>query len=128
MHCLRNSVCFSCSLIIVDAVCAGANCLAKSCGQELVQTPAHHAGLSPEVSSRIQSPLGAVLLPLAQVPRQTGKKETGGGGATTQAGHVQHGTAQRCPGKVGGAHGQWDFRASSIRSASKFIVFIMRAS
>jgi len=128
MHCLRNSVCFWCSLIFVNPVGAGSNCLAGSCGQDLFRTARSPRRFSPEVSSRIQAPIGAVLLPFTKIPRQTREKEPGGGGVTTQASHVQHGAAQRCPGKIGGVHGRWDLHASPTRSASRCIVFIMRVS
>jgi len=65
------------------------------------------------------------MLPFTKVPRQPHEKEVGGGGVTTQAGHMQQCTAQGSPGKVGGVHGRWDLRTSLTRSASRCIVFIM---
>ena len=42
----------------------------------------------------------------ADVPRQTFEMETRGGGVMTKTFQVQHGAAQRKPGKAGGTHGQ----------------------
>jgi hypothetical protein len=42
----------------------------------------------------------------AEVPRQTFEMETRGGGVMTKTFQVQHGAAQRKPGKAGGTHGQ----------------------
>ena len=50
--------------------------------------------------------MSQVVLPFAQVPRQTREKEAGAGGGTTQANRVQQCTAQGTSGKVGGAHGR----------------------
>jgi hypothetical protein len=40
------------------------------------------------VFSWTPAPMGALLAPLAQVPRKTREKEAGGGGVTTQADRV----------------------------------------
>lgn len=105
------------------------SCLAGSCGQQLFRTARSPAGISPEVSSGIQAPLGAALAPFAQVSCQTREKVAGGGGVTTQAGGMQQGTAQGSPGEIGGVHGRWDLRESPIRSArGSSTVFIIRNS
>ncbi len=49
----------------------------------------------------------------------------GVGGVTTQAGRVQHGTAQRGSGKVGGIHNGGDLRGFATRSASGDIIRMM---
>jgi hypothetical protein len=88
----------------------------------------HCAGFSAEFFLRIQAPMGTVVLPFAQVPRQTREKEAGAGGVTAQAGRMQQCTAQGSPGKAGGFHGRSDLRVSPIRSAKGYTVFIIRDS
>jgi hypothetical protein len=75
-------------------------------------------------------PMRTVVLPFTKVPCQSRKKKADAGGitVTAQAGRMQQHTAQGSPGKMSGVHGRWDLRASPIRSAREYTVFIMRDS
>lgn len=76
-------------------------------------------------SPAAKAPMGAVVLPFAQVPRQAHEKEAGGAGVTTQASRVQKCTAKRSAAKGGGVHRRWDLPVSPIRSARGCTVFII---
>jgi hypothetical protein len=67
-------------------------------------------------------------MPFVQVPHHTREKEAGAAGLATQAGCMQHRTAQRSPGEGGGIHGRRDAFVSPIQSADGFIIFIIHDS